>query len=54
MEVEKSEESDLPRWRGFGVSFSIRDTPVGGPPDFGELGKHVIYLSVCFAVLTFV
>ncbi len=28
MEVEKSEESDLPRWRGFGVSSSIRDTPV--------------------------
>ncbi len=27
---------------------------LGGPPDFGELGKHVIYLSVCFAVLTFV
>jgi len=27
-EVEKSEESDLPCWRGFGVSSSIRDTPV--------------------------
>ncbi len=48
MEVEKSEESDLPRLRGFGVSSSIRDTPVvlDYPAVFGATEVERYYMKV--------